>query len=186
LPVVHLVPSVPTHASPGFFLGLQTFVVSQYVLVEHSPSVWQVVRQPVVIEHWYWPQSVLLPGLQTPKPSHMLAGVKVALLQDAVPQVLLLSTFWQAPVPSQLPVFPQALVAVSSWQLLYGSLPATTDAQVPSATLVSFFLHELHVPAHLLLQHIPSTQLPNVHSLSAAHVFPLSFCAVQVLVVVSQ
>jgi hypothetical protein len=116
----------------------------------------------------------------------MLAGVKVALLQDAVPQVLLLSTFWQAPVPSQLPVFPQALVAVSSWQLLYGSLPATTDAQVPSATLVSFFLHELHVPAHLLLQHIPSTQLPNVHSLSAAHVFPLSFCAVQVLVVVSQ
>ena len=66
----------------------------------------------------------------------MLAGVKAAPLQDAVPQVLLLSTFWQAPAPSQLPVFPHALVAVSSWQLLYGSLPVTTDAHVPSATLV--------------------------------------------------
>jgi hypothetical protein len=65
---------------------------------------------------------VTLPALQVPEPSHLLAGVYVALLplvpQVAFPHVWVLSTFWQAPAPSHMPVLPHLLVAVSSVQLL--------------------------------------------------------------------
>jgi hypothetical protein len=81
-----------------------------------------VVRQPVVAEHWNTPQLVRLPALQVPSPSHVLAGVYVALLplvpHTAFPQVCVLPAFWQAPAPSHMPVLPQLFVALSSWQLL--------------------------------------------------------------------
>ena len=115
----------------------------------------------------------------------MLAGVYKLPLQAAAPHVCVLSAFWQAPVIA-MPVLPHLFVVLSSWQLLYGSSPAFTEAQVPSATFVCAFLHELQRPLHALLQHIPSTQFPEPHCVAAAHTAPLSFVVVQVLVLGSQ
>ena len=87
-------------------------------MLEQSPSPTQVVRQPVVAEHWNTPQLLRLPVLQLPRPSHMLAGVNVELPplvpHDALPQDFVLSAFWQAPAPSHMPVLPHLLVPVSS------------------------------------------------------------------------
>jgi hypothetical protein len=92
----------------------------------------QVVAQPVVAEQVNPLQSIVVPDVQFPLPSHVLAAVKPELPQLAALQVVLLPNFSHAPLPSQCPVLPQE-VAVPAAQPPAGSeSPDDTTAQVPS------------------------------------------------------
>jgi len=57
-----------------------------------------------------------------------------------------------------------------------GSVRAGTVAQVPTAPRR---LHASHIPPHAPLQHTPSTQKPDAHSLDAPQASPGAFTAVQ-------
>ncbi|MEN9797935.1 MAG: hypothetical protein RL653_1631 [Pseudomonadota bacterium] len=58
-----------------------------------------------------------------------------------------------------------------------GSVPAPSGEQVPSSPAT---LHAWQVPPHAPLQHVPSTQCPELHSLAPAQGLPLAFCGAQV------
>jgi hypothetical protein len=57
-------------------------------------------------------------------------------------------------------------------------LPAVRTAQVPTEPVR---LQASQAPPQAVLQHTPSTQLPEVHSLLAAHVAPLDFLLTQLV-----
>ncbi|MEN9797934.1 MAG: hypothetical protein RL653_1630 [Pseudomonadota bacterium] len=73
--------------------------------------------------------------------------------------------FAQAPVPLQC----------ASPHSPAGSVPAGLGVQVP---MLPGALHTWHVPPQAALQHTPSTQCPELHSLAAAHPCPTPFFAV--------
>jgi hypothetical protein len=57
----------------------------------------------------YGMQPVILPGVQVPAPSHVLASVippPLLLLHEAGTQTVPLAYFWHAPLPSHLPSVP--------------------------------------------------------------------------------
>jgi hypothetical protein len=74
------------------------------------------------------------------------------------------------PLPLHLPVVPQAFEPVSSLQLSGSDASSGTLAQVPWS-----FAQLLHVPQLPLLQQVPSTQLPEPHSLPAPQLAPSAF-----------
>ena len=76
-------------------------------------------------------------------------------------------------MPLQVPVVPQ-VDADDVAHSLSGSLPFDTAPQTPS-TPEPFLtaLQAEHKPAHAVLQHTPSTQLPVMHWEFAVQVWPL-------------
>jgi hypothetical protein len=103
--------------------------------------------------------------VQTPAPLQNCAGVNrlAAAEQDCATQTVPLGYFWQAPLPSQLPLLPQvATPDTPHWPL--GSAPLTAmGEQVPR---VAARVHETHGPSHAALQ---QTFCPG----SPAHVSPV-------------
>ena len=97
-------------------------------------------------------------------------------MQLAVPQTTLADAWVQAPLPLQVPVFPQ-VVEVRHCPVGAG-VPAPMNAQLP----MPFRLQAWQVPQALLPQQTPSVQKPLMHWLAAVQVCPFGFSA-QLLVV---
>jgi hypothetical protein len=140
----------------------------------------QLVAHPVVGEQLNPLQPVVVPGVQFPLASHVLADVKPALPQLAARQTVLLPNFSHAPLPSQRPVFPHE-AGVPAVQPPAGSdRPDETAAQVPSGDdPVSAFVHAWQVPLQALLQQTLFTQKPFVHWLALVQACPFARFAAQ-------
>jgi hypothetical protein len=78
-------------------------------------------------------------------------------LQEAAAQVTLVEACVQAPIPLQVPVFPQVPLA-GHWPL-GAVVPDPMAAQLPAP----FTLQALHVPQGPLPQQTPSVQNPLMH-----------------------
>ncbi len=59
--------------------------------------------------------------------------------------------------------------------------PPVTFAQVPSVDAPAATLHASHAPLQVVLQHTPSTQLPDAHSPAELQLVPLLFFVVQLV-----
>jgi hypothetical protein len=94
--------------------------------------------------------------------------VTVPLVQTALPQEVPAAATRQWPAPSHLPVVPHALADVV--QLSASAAPSPTFAHTPLA-----FAQVWHVPQLAVVQQVPSTQLPEVHSSSWPQVEPFAF-----------
>jgi hypothetical protein len=77
--------------------------------------------------------------------------------------------FWQPPAPSHLPFVPQLAAPWSAQKLAGAVVPAATGVQAPVPAAHAWQAGQLPLP-----QHTPSTQLPLLHWLPAAHVAPRS------------
>jgi hypothetical protein len=76
-------------------------------------------------------------------------------------------------VPSQRSSASQVPLAVRHTRL------GPSSPHVPSVVAPCATLHASHAPAHAVLQHTPSTQLPDWHSVAPPHTTPLTFFAEQ-------
>jgi hypothetical protein len=114
---------------------------------------------------------VVAPALQTPVPSQAEAPSTTLPLQLPFAQVLP-KKYWQAPAPSQSPLYPHfvASVALQS-EALRGAEPAVRRRQVPPA---SGAVQVSQPSVQALSQQTPSTQWPFVHSPSQAQAAPLA------------
>jgi hypothetical protein len=133
-----------------------------------SALVAQVVRQALVaLPQVYTPQ-LIVGCAQLPTPSQAPIGVSVEPLHIALPQLVPSVPLRQAPLPSQVPSFPQGgLVAA---QEPCGSVfPAGTGWQEPGFPVR---LQTWHIPQLAAEQQTPSTQLPLPHSAPAAQSWP--------------
>jgi hypothetical protein len=74
--------------------------------------------------------------------------------------------------PAQLP--PHACPAFTHCVRAPCGCPEVTGLQVPGTTSQAW-----HCPPHAELQHTPSTQLPEPHSLAVAQTTPVDFLALQ-------
>jgi len=165
LPLKHSVPA--TQAAPLALRLVQTFDM-QVKPAAHSPSPLQVVRQAAA------PQAKgaqLIGGCrQAPAPLQLPTGVSVDPLHEAVPQLVVVGPFRQAPLPSHLPLKPQGGFGV---QPPWGSISsAPTGLHIPAMPVT---LHDWQLPHAADEQQTPSTQLPLSHSLGPAHSWPRRF-----------
>jgi hypothetical protein len=108
---------------------------------------------------------------QVPAPSQVRAGVNIVPLQVDGEQVVPLAYRRQAPPPSQVPSVPQ-LGAPMSAHWLNGSVPAATEAHVPSVPVRP---HDRQMPTQAVAQQTPCSQNPELHSPAAPHVAPIGF-----------
>lgn len=140
----------------------------------------QVVPQLVADPHAKLPAQGLevLAGMQVPLPLQVLAAVKVEPLQLALPQAMPDPVMRQAPLPLQVPSWPQLLAAPTAHSLS-GSVPTCTPRQRPLVLPVLALEQAMHRPGQLFSQHTPSTQAPEVHWLAVVQVVPLPFLTVQ-------
>jgi hypothetical protein len=133
--------------APSAFFVLQVPLLLQYCVLGQSAVPVQGLAQPVTA-HANTPQSIAIPAVQVPAPSQVPAGTKVcASEQLACPQGWPLSTLRHWPLPSQVPSWPQALVAVWSWHMARGLVPVLAFAQVPSFIPVYVAAQALQAPA---------------------------------------
>jgi hypothetical protein len=137
-----------------------------------SVSSAQLVRQPSVVQlNGAQATALEVSHMPAPLPLHVAAGSNIPVVgsQVAAAQTVLLEATWQAP-PWQRPVIPQ--VVPEAVQRPCGSAaPLPTAAQVP--TLLT--LHAWQVPQLALVQHTPSTQLPELQSCAAVQATPAAF-----------
>jgi hypothetical protein len=104
----------------------------------------------------------------------------LVLLHIAMPQLVPGLAFWQAPLPSQVPLKPQVVLPVHR---PFGSTaPAITGWHVPG---LPARLQTRQVPQLEVEQQTPSTQLPLSHSLGSPQAWP-SRLSPHLPVVVSQ
>jgi hypothetical protein len=164
----------------------------------------------VVQEVVHWPAAqrkgahVWTPGgLHVPRPSHVPGVLRFVPVHEDGMQVVSAAYFAQLPNPSHLPVVPQ-VAAVASLHTPRGSArPMSVGQQVPRR---SGSAHETQPPPHATLQHTPSAQNFEAHSvlfaqfapfilrpqLLATHAWPATHCpfcvqdSKQVFFVVSQ
>lgn len=110
---------------------------------------------------WHWSAS---PGLQLPSPSQTRVLLSVLPEQEAPWQAVPMGYIVHRPKPSQTPVVPQV---AGSWRGHFGCVcPAGVGEHVPS---IPTRLHTWQGPSQAVLQQKPSTQWPDEHSLSFAH-----------------
>ena len=120
-----------------------------------SVSPEQVVLHAVVLAQMrLLAQAADAPGEHVPLPLQFPIAVSWALLQEGVPQLTLEIAYRQLPFPSQVPSCPQ--VVESTAQAPAEEPPAATGLQRPVAQV-------MHVPAQVVAQQTPATQLPCVH-----------------------
>ena len=106
---------------------------------------------------------------QVPLPLQNAVGVKVVPLHDAAAQLTLVVACVQAPLPLQVPVFPQVPLAP---QRACGSVTVlATLAQVPALPET---LHAWQVGQLAVAQQTPSTQFPLLHSWLEKQATPLA------------
>jgi len=171
----------PAQAPPTAFFVTHAPVWQNWEADRQSESTVQSVLQEVAPQ-MNGAQELGAPGGQLPLPSHFDAGVRVEPLQLALPHEVVLGVKRQVPAPLQNPSRPHR--TVSAAHSFAGSVPLSTEAQVPSAGCpVCVALQDTHRPLHRLLQHTPSMQNPSRHSVAAEHAVPSTFCGVHCLVV---
>jgi hypothetical protein len=120
--------------------------------------------------HMNGAQLLVVGSEQVPLPVQVPEEVSVEPLQLAFRQAAVMPCFWQAPPPSQKPVFPQVLGAAPGHPLLGSTAPAGTFVHVPCAPMTAQLLQP---SVQALLQQKPSMQFPEVHSLAALQAAPL-------------
>jgi hypothetical protein len=142
-----------------------------------SASPTQVVRHAAVPLQANPPHGIgVAAGRQTPRPSHVRAGVSAGLVPPHTwaAHCVPVANLRQAPRPSQNPSLAQ-VAAPWFWQPPCGSrAPFATGLQVPR---VAVRLHDWHVPLQAVLQQTPCAQTPDMHSLPTAHARPLTLSA---------
>jgi hypothetical protein len=145
----------------------------QKLPIAHSTSVSQLVRH-AVDEQAKRPQSRERAGEQAPRPSQVAAWVSVPFMHEGMPhwtwslgnaQVRRLEP---SHAPAQVPVPVQA-------RRLPRGVPRTGE-QVPRASGLS---QASHWPVQAVLQHTPSTQLPEAHSAAVVQARPGGMRAAQ-------
>ena len=100
-------------------------------------------------------------------------------MQVAARQLVLATWYRQAPVPSQVPSWPQAVVSTAQPPL--DPPPALIGLQRPLCWFVSAKAHERHRPVQLLWQQTLPTHWLFTHSLFIRQGAPSTFLAMQVL-----
>ena len=144
------------------------------------------VDKHAVAPHTYGLQGVTAPDLHRPNPSHAYP-VCVPFEHVLVPQLVPLGYSLQADeMPLHTPFFPHP-VDPSSGHSFCGSRLPMMSPQVPSVpSPFNTAVQASQIPAHAVLQHTPSTQLPLAHCDARVHSAPTGWSALQVLVPVSQ
>jgi hypothetical protein len=125
----------------------------------------------VVPLHAYAPQDCVTGGRQVPAPSQVRARVAVVPVvgQVGAAHCVPAAYSWQAPAPSQKPVFPP-VVAPSAVHGPFGSIPsAGTGLQVPS---VPTSAQETQLVLQTVVQQTPCAQNPLAQSPAAAQLAP--------------
>jgi len=112
-----------------------------------------------------------MPGAQTPVASQRPATRSAPMLHESAPQTVLTAYLRQAPMPSHCPSSPQ-VAAVPSAQWPWRSIPSGTLRQVPSLPATA---HDLQVPLHAVVQHLPCAQNVELHSSLAPQLAPGGF-----------
>lgn len=167
-PSVHIVlrHSLPAlQAAPSAFRFVQTPDWQLYPLTQ-SPLAVQPVRQ-VVPPHIRWPGQGCGVCTQTPAPSQLPAGVLVAPVQVAAPQLVPALVARQAPAPLHVPSNPQGGAAVHRW--CGSAAPDGTGWHEPALPVR---LQTWQVPQLADEQQTPSTQCALSHSASAVQIWP--------------
>jgi len=106
-----------------------------------------------------------------PAPLQVRTGVAIDPLQAAGAHVVPPEYLRHAPAPSQVPSAPQ-VIAPSSSHWPRGSEPLGASMHWPSLPPIA---HDLHVPAHAVVQQTPCAQNVDAHSLPAVHDAPGGF-----------
>jgi len=113
-----------------------------------------------------------MPATQVPVPLQVGIGSSVALAQLATPQAVPGPHLRQAPAPSQVPSFPQLVVA-EAVQSLCTSVPDTAGAHCPTVPTPS---QVMQVPVQAVSQQTPSTQKPLWQSPVPPQAVPFVSC----------
>jgi hypothetical protein len=155
--------------TPRFFLphvpAMQAWPLSQSLSVTHD-----CVHAPAV--HRKGEQFCTPWGRQAPWPSHVPGVLRFVPVHEAAMQTVSAAYFSHPPKPSQMPVVPH-LAAPSSTHWPRGSAtPRSMGQHVP---LRSGIAHETQPPPQATLQHTPSAQNPEAHSLPLVQFAPFIF-----------
>jgi hypothetical protein len=97
---------------------------------------------------------------QAPLPSQLAALLRVPAVQLWARQLVPVSQSSHLPPPSQVPLWPQLVVADLVHRLLGSFPPSGTLVQVPACP---WTVQLVQVPVHEVLQHTPCTQFPPWH-----------------------
>jgi hypothetical protein len=118
----------------------------------------QLVLQ-VVVPQMYGLHDFNIPAGQVPEASQRGATVWAPAAHESVPQTVPAAYFRHAPAPSHCPSRAHfAMPPSSHWPS--GSIPSGTFLQVPSLPPIA---HDLHVPEHAVMQHLPCAQILELH-----------------------
>jgi hypothetical protein len=108
---------------------------------------------------------------QVPVPVQCEIGVKVEPVHEAVPQATVVAVCWQAPAPSQLPLFPQG--GLTGHWVPGAGVPAVNGAHDPRPlTLQAWQVGQAALP-----QQTPLVQKPLMHWLFPEQVRPFGLSA---------
>lgn len=147
-------------------------VVAAFALV-------QEVAQAVPEQRYPGLQAVVTIAGQAPPPPGQLAGAIIEELeaQAAARQTVLLEYFWQAPLPSQTPVFPQVVAAAAvhaapSVEAWGSAALAATGVHVPG--LVPLQVKQAMLVQLEVAQQTESRHAPELHWLLAVQAPPLA------------
>ena len=165
LPEVHSPPAL--QLSPRAFLP-QVPPVQTFPAVHWSLSV-QLVRQAEP-SHRKVPQEWVAPAEQAPAPLQVRASVSVDPEHDCGAHSTPEACFRHAPAALHLPSLPQVEAGSGEHPPCGSSAPFATFAHTPLA-----LPQLLHVPHEAVEQQVPSTQLPEPHSLAALQLAPSAF-----------
>ena len=104
----------------------------------------------------------MVAAAQTPAPSHRRCDVNVDPVQLPATHCVPLMYLRQAPAPSQVPSLPQVdAAAIVHCDATSGAEPAAIGVHVPMLVEIE---HDMHVPAHAVLQQTLLTQNPDAQS----------------------
>jgi hypothetical protein len=138
--------------------------------VTQSALVAQLVLQ-LVVPQTYGLHERSIPAAQVPEASQRPARCSAPALHESAPHTVFAAYLRQAPMPLHCPSSPQVL-APSSAHWPSGSIPSGTFLHVPSLPETA---HDLHVPVHVVMQHLPCAQNVELHSASAPQLAPRGF-----------
>jgi hypothetical protein len=121
---------------------------------QSAVAVHVVLQAPV--PHTYGLHILVIGVTQVPLVLQVADGVSVEPVHVAAAQVVPEAYFWQAPLPSHLPLVPQVDAPASvHWVAGVGACPAGTCLQVPT---LPDRLQAVQVPVQALLQQTPFAQ----------------------------
>jgi hypothetical protein len=116
-------------------------------------------------------QARTAPVAHVPVPSQRETARSVAAMHIAGAQLVPATNLRQAPAPSHVPSVPQVVAPLSAhWPS--GSWPVGTIEQMPC---VPARPHDRQMPLHSVLQQVPCSQMPELHSAAVVQAPPSGF-----------